>query len=85
MKKIGKIEMKVDIGKSKTMIINSYLTQARQTVSKSNCRNKYMEIVTTYEYLGTMRINAGRIVQQTKQCNEIYYSPNKLICGKREN
>lgn len=85
-KELKQLNMDVNIGKSKLMIINDRsLTQEERTIT---CNHQKLEVVTVYEYLGSVIANDGKldleIAKRKQKATNIYHALNKTILSKKE-
>ncbi|KAI4461171.1 reverse transcriptase (rna-dependent dna polymerase) [Holotrichia oblita] len=82
---IEKLELEINSKKCITMIINKRGKDSNETIQIGG---KQLERVSTYEYLGSIITEDGRmdmdINNRIKKTNKIYYALNKTIIGKKE-
>lgn len=79
--------MEVNINKTKTMIVNEN-QKGEQNNKDIKCKNKKLERVTTYEFLGSNITEDGKMeAELTNRANKstrIYYTINKTILGHKD-
>lgn len=82
---IENMKMEVNTNKTKVMIINE--KQGSQNIGGIKCKGEILERVTTYEYLGSVITDDGKIdAEITNKANKstrLYYSLNKTILGHK--
>lgn len=84
---IENIKMEVNINKTKTMIVNEKQKED-QNNKDIKCKNKKLERVTTFEFLGSMITEDGKIdaelANRANKSSRIYYTMNKTILGHKD-
>lgn len=82
-----KMKLEININKCKTMKIG-HQEQVIGDETRVYCKGQSLEMVSAYEYLGTIISNDGKldleIANRTKKTSRIYYAINNTILGKRE-
>lgn len=82
---IEKMKMEVNINKTKVMIINE--NQNDRNKKEIKCKDTILERVTTYEYLGSVMTEDGKIeaeiTNRANKSTKIYYTMNKTILGHK--
>lgn len=85
-KEIETLKMEINIDKTKVMIINE--NQDNNSNKDIKCKNKILERVTTYDYLGSIVTNDGKIdaeiTNRANKSTKVYYALNKTILGHRD-
>lgn len=79
--------MEVNISKTKTMIVNEK-HKGEHNNKGIKCKNKELERVSTYEFLGSMITEDGKmeaeLVNRANKSTRIYYTVNKTILGHKD-
>lgn len=85
-KEIEKVKMEVNLNKTKVMIVNE--NRDNKANNEIKCRDTILERVTTYDYLGSILTEDGKIDRELSNRQNkstiIYYSLNKTIWGHRD-